>query len=47
MSRWVAEWLGASTSTNESLSEDALALLFADRHAHKLRYVAPWGQWLL
>jgi putative DNA primase/helicase len=27
-------------------SEEAMALLFADRHAHELRYVATWGRWL-
>jgi phage/plasmid-associated DNA primase len=27
-------------------SEDSLALHFADLHADKLRYVAPWGKWL-
>jgi putative DNA primase/helicase len=28
------------------LSEDTLALVFADRHASGLRYVANWGKWL-
>jgi putative DNA primase/helicase len=28
------------------LSEDTLALVFADRHASGLRYVAAWGKWL-
>jgi len=28
------------------LSEDTLALAFADRHATGLRYVANWGKWL-
>jgi putative DNA primase/helicase len=27
-------------------AEDAIALTFAERHAHELRYVAAWGQWL-
>jgi len=27
-------------------SEDALALLFAERYANELRYVAMWGKWL-
>ena len=27
-------------------AEDAIALAFADRHAHELRYVAAWGRWL-
>lgn len=27
-------------------SDEALALLFAQRHGGKLCYVAPWGQWL-
>jgi putative DNA primase/helicase len=27
-------------------SEDALALIFADRHADGLRYVAEWNRWL-
>jgi putative DNA primase/helicase len=26
-------------------AEDSIALLFADRHAHELRYVNEWGQW--
>src|SRR5260370_41026450 len=29
------------------LSEEALALLFADRHANLLRYVALWNKWLI
>jgi putative DNA primase/helicase len=28
-------------------SEEALALLFAERHAEQLRYVDAWGQWLI
>jgi putative DNA primase/helicase len=28
-------------------SDEALALLFARRHADDLRYVAVWGQWML
>jgi len=27
-------------------AEDAIALAFADRHAHELRYVNAWGRWL-
>ena len=27
-------------------AEDAIALTFADRHAHELRYVAAWGRWM-
>jgi putative DNA primase/helicase len=27
-------------------AEDAIALAFADRHAHELRYVAAWARWL-
>jgi putative DNA primase/helicase len=27
-------------------AEDAIALVFADRHAHELRYVAAWARWL-
>jgi hypothetical protein len=27
-------------------AEDAIALAFADRHAHELRYVTAWGRWL-
>jgi phage/plasmid-associated DNA primase len=26
--------------------EDALALIFAERYAEELRYVAMWGKWL-
>ena len=28
-------------------SEDALALRFAEIHAHEFRYVAAWGKWLV
>jgi putative DNA primase/helicase len=28
-------------------TEEAIALAFADRHAHELRYVALWSRWLL
>jgi putative DNA primase/helicase len=31
---------------DRSTSEDAMALEFASRHVHELRYVAPWGRWL-
>src|SRR5262249_29987278 len=27
-------------------AEDAIALAFADRHAHELRYVSAWGHWI-
>jgi putative DNA primase/helicase len=27
-------------------AEDSIALAFAGRHAHELRYVAKWGRWL-
>jgi D5 N terminal like len=27
-------------------AEDSIALAFVDRHAHELRYVAPWGRWM-
>jgi putative DNA primase/helicase len=27
-------------------AEDAIALAFAERHDHELRYVAAWGRWL-
>ncbi len=27
-------------------SDDALALRFAERHRHSLRFVAKWGRWL-
>jgi putative DNA primase/helicase len=29
-----------------AFSEESLALLFAERHANELRYVAKWGRWL-
>jgi putative DNA primase/helicase len=29
-----------------SVTEDAMALEFAERHAHELRFVAAWGRWL-
>jgi putative DNA primase/helicase len=28
------------------IAEDSIALAFADRHAHELRYVHMWGRWL-
>jgi putative DNA primase/helicase len=28
-------------------AEDSIALVFADRHAGELRYVALWGRWLI
>ena len=27
-------------------AEDAMALVFADRHEHELRYVDDWARWL-
>ena len=27
-------------------TEDAIALAFANRHAHELRYVSAWGRWI-
>ena len=27
-------------------AEEAIALAFAQRHGHELRYVASWGRWL-
>ena len=30
-----------------SFSDEALALRFAHRHARDLRFVAPWGRWLI
>jgi putative DNA primase/helicase len=35
------------TDTAPLNSEEAFALEFAARHAHELRYVAKWGQWLI
>ena len=29
------------------LSEDQLALRFAEKHQHRLRHVAAWGKWFL
>jgi putative DNA primase/helicase len=28
------------------VAEDSIALLFAERHGHELRYVAMWARWL-
>ncbi|MBA3516864.1 MAG: hypothetical protein H0T75_04305 [Rhizobiales bacterium] len=28
-----------------AFTDEALALRFAEKHAHDLRYVAPWGKW--
>ena len=28
-------------------SEDAMALVYAERHAEDFRYVAAWGRWML
>jgi putative DNA primase/helicase len=30
-----------------AFSDEALALRFAERHQHSLRYVAAWGKWLV
>jgi putative DNA primase/helicase len=38
---------GVVSLTAPAFSEEALALLFAQIHADKLRYVAKWGQWML
>jgi len=27
-------------------AEESLALAYAERHAHELRYVAAWGRWM-
>jgi putative DNA primase/helicase len=40
--------LAAWQAENDELppsAEDAIALVFAERHSHELRYVALWGQW--
>jgi putative DNA primase/helicase len=29
------------------IAEDSMALIFADRHEHEVRYVALWGRWLV
>jgi P4 family phage/plasmid primase-like protien len=41
-----AEWLGYLADANPGISEDALALSFANLHESRLRYVANWGRWL-
>src|SRR5215467_11845877 len=30
----------------QPFTEEALALLFAERYAHELRFVSAWGKWL-
>ncbi len=30
-----------------AFSEDAIALRFTELHGSDLRYVAPWGKWLI
>ncbi|CAM2781169.1 hypothetical protein JHFBIEKO_2258 [Methylobacterium mesophilicum] len=40
------EWLGYVSEADLGISEDALALRFADLHECRLRYVANWGRWL-
>jgi hypothetical protein len=54
----LAEGFGNPISTDETddstgdgprppaFTDEALALRFAERHAHDLRYVAPWSKWL-
>jgi putative DNA primase/helicase len=37
---------GKTTKPLSPNTDEALALLFADRHAHELRYVAVWSRWL-
>jgi putative DNA primase/helicase len=40
--------LAAWQAENDELpptAEDAIALVFAERHGHELRFVAAWGQW--
>jgi putative DNA primase/helicase len=36
-----------NSSRDTRTTEDALALAFAERHAHELRYIAPWSRWML
>src|SRR4051812_49404189 len=43
----VADWLGYSSEADPGLSDDALALLFADRYSKNLRYVAAWNRWMV
>jgi putative DNA primase/helicase len=38
---------GAGVGAANPLSEDAMARTLADRHSGELRYVAPWGRWML
>jgi putative DNA primase/helicase len=37
--------VGVNILTAPQHSEEALALMFAERHANKLRFVAQWNQW--
>jgi hypothetical protein len=36
----------SDTDELPSEAEDAIALVFAERHAHELRYVNAWGRWI-
>ena len=38
---------GMAKSIPPAFSDEALALRFAESHAYHLRYVAPWGKWIL
>jgi putative DNA primase/helicase len=37
---------GRDTAPPPPTSEDSIALLFAERHGHEVRYVAMWSRWL-
>lgn len=39
--------VAASTPPAPEFSDEALALTFAARHEHELRYVAPWSRWFV
>lgn len=46
VARAVASWLEYAPDAHPGISEDAIALRFAERHEAELRFVANWGQWL-
>ena len=43
---WLGERLGVTADSAPEFSESSLALRFAERHGHELRYVHAWGRWL-
>jgi hypothetical protein len=43
----IADNANANTNGAPRISEEDLALQFAETHAARMRYVAPWNKWLI